>query len=405
MIKQKKPYTNILYLFVLYISNYIFPILLIPILINKLGVSSYGVIAGYIGVFQIVNMILDFGFSVSITGKISKYQNNIKYISKLNGSVFFIKLVLIVPTYFLLLIIFDKNNIEYSWMSIFICLIGTSFFPIWFFMGIEKMKYITIFTIASKVIYFMVSLFFLYYIKNIDYSLIILIYSITVFFCSFFSIFYVYKEGYKINYPGISFIKNEFLSALPYFWSKLSSSVYTSSGVSLLVIFSTSIQVSYFSLVEQAYKAGKGVAGPVIQAMYPYIVRTKNIRLYFKLFILSTLFVFLGCSFVFYFSDNILYLLFNVDNRIVSISLKVMAVAVLFSYIGMGMGMGYPVFSYIDKIHLANYSTHIGLLFFILGFICLYSSDYINVLGVSLVILLSEGAVMILRIFLWMKNR
>ena len=87
-------FKNFTYLSILQIARIVIPILIIPILIQKLGIDKYGIIIFAQALVFHFMMVINFGFELSATRKISISRNSYDNLSEIVSSVFIIKIAL-----------------------------------------------------------------------------------------------------------------------------------------------------------------------------------------------------------------------------------------------------------------------------------------------------------------------
>ncbi|ECI4073996.1 hypothetical protein DPD11_23760, partial [Salmonella enterica subsp. salamae] len=63
-------------LYILQLLNYIAPIIIIPVLIKQIGISSYGELIYITAVYQIVSLFIDFGFTYTAPVVAAKIRND-----------------------------------------------------------------------------------------------------------------------------------------------------------------------------------------------------------------------------------------------------------------------------------------------------------------------------------------
>ena len=136
---------NFGYLTLLQICNLLIPLVTYPYLINTLGKNLYGVIIYSQAIVSYLAIFVNWGFNISATKYISINREDSKKINEIVSVVYIVKTLLLIIVFGFLFLIFLFPEIrEYKllyifsmWQCIYECL-----FPIWFFQGIEKMKYI-----------------------------------------------------------------------------------------------------------------------------------------------------------------------------------------------------------------------------------------------------------------------
>lgn len=272
------------------IANYVLPFLLIPYLTSTLGTSIYGIVAYGISITQIACIITDYGFSLSATYKVARNSENRNTLNETLCAVMLCKALLLVPATLLIVAIatFQSKYSDYQtffWLLL-IPIVGQTFQPIWFFQGIERMGFITTYTISSRLIYF--GTVVLWVTSPPDYYLVALSSGIANVSAASIGIYIIFRCGYKFEWCGWRYVLDTFKESTEYFWSRAALATYTSGGAFFLGTFSTPVQVAYYSAAEQLYKGAQSLFSPISQALYPYMAKDRNITLFTKILKLST---------------------------------------------------------------------------------------------------------------------
>ena len=145
---------NFLSLSVLQGMNYLFPIITAPYLIRVLGIQKYGLWATASVLLTYFQMLTDYGFNLSATKEISVNRHDLKKVSEVFSSVMTIKAGLFLVSIIMMLVLtysvplFKADHVFY--LVTFSGLLGHVLFPIWYFQGVERMKYITYLNLASR---------------------------------------------------------------------------------------------------------------------------------------------------------------------------------------------------------------------------------------------------------------
>src|SRR5690606_23547425 len=80
-----------------------------------------------------------------------------------------------------------------------------------------------------------------------------------------------------------------FRGSYDYFLSRAAVATYTAGGGFFLGVFSTQTQLAYFSVAEQLYRGAQGLFAPIAQAIYPFMARTGDRVVFFRVFAASAM--------------------------------------------------------------------------------------------------------------------
>ncbi|WP_270584488.1 flippase [Bacillus smithii] len=276
MSNKKRLIENVLSLATLQGLNYILPLLTIPYLVRVLGPDNYGLVAFAQSFIQFFVILADYGFNLSVTNQIAIYRENKEKIQTIFSTVMTIKLFFLIICFLILCLsvyLFPKfQGHRLVYVITFGTVIGNILFPVWFFQGIEKMKYITVLNVFAKTI-FTVGIFML--VKNSDDILIVpLLNSVGTIFIGLISLGII-KKTFSLSYvmPCLSDIKYQLKEGWYVFISTVAISFYTVSNTFILGLFTNNTIVGYYASAEKIINAASGIVSPITQAIYPYISR------------------------------------------------------------------------------------------------------------------------------------
>lgn len=394
----KKLISNTGALFALQLANYILPFLIIPFLTRTLGVSLYGIVAFGLAMVQIACIITDFGFNLSATRQIASHQANREYIRKIIGAVHFCKLFLLVPVgafFFLFLYFQDQKYGEYAsffWLLL-IPIVGQTFQPIWFFQGMEKMGFITLFVVLARSSYVLLAI--LWVSTPEDYLWVAIANGVAQILGALLAVGFMVKLGYSPVLPGWRFTREIFSDSVEFFWSRAAVATYTAGGAFYLGLVSTPSTVAYYSAAEQLYKGAQALFQPVSQALFPYMARTKDLKVFFRILKWTVVISLFSLCFGLMTGEWFLSVLFGEN---FSSSYSILAVfMVAFCITTPSVLLGYPLLGAFGDSRSANLSVIIGGVGQFIILITIYVLGWTNGLVVAASVMMVESFVLFYR--------
>lgn len=311
---------NIIFLFLVQASNYLFPLLTLPYLMRVLGAENFGLMAMVQASIQYAVIFIDYGFNFSATMLIARNKTNRKKINEIYTVTTISKFILflvITLMYLGYLMVFGSNTYTVLILWGGIAAIGTVIFPVWLFQGLEQMKGIAINSVVSKTVTLL--LIFLIVHKSEDTKLAILSQSVGIFISAVFACFYISKHKMaKFTKIRIIDVWESLKNGFDLFLSNITISFYTTLNIIIIGYLGGPSLAGYFSAADKIKTAALGMLSPVQQALFPRVSTMvsegssiqKILNLYGKKFmaygaIISLLLVLIGypVSFI-YFSDE-----------------------------------------------------------------------------------------------------
>jgi len=217
--------------------------------------------------------ITNYGFNLTAVRDLAKFRKDKKKLNQIFNEVFSVKiyltgLILIVLAVLVVTIpSFSSFKLVYFFASFLI--VGDLFSLRWFFMGLEKMKYIPIINLVGTLLYILLVVIIINTPK--DYIFIILLEGIGLFITSIISFFYVVLE-YKITFQLLSFkkVKNYLHTNWSSFINLFIPSMLSNIAVFIVGVFSIPVNVSIIQLgvkVANAFSTINAVLTKVFYAM------------------------------------------------------------------------------------------------------------------------------------------
>jgi hypothetical protein len=231
---------NFGYLSLLQIAGYIFPLITMPYLARVIGVDGFGKIAFASAVVVWFQTVADWGFNYTATRDVAKNRDDKDKVSEIFSNVLWARCFLMIVSFLLLLLailivpIFREN---YAVILVtFLLVPGHIMFPDWFFQAMERMKYITILNLLSKLL-FTIAVFV--FIKNKgDYILQPLFTTLGYIVSGIISMYFILdKWKIKIKSPVFSSIISTIKGSTDVFINNIMPNLYNSFSIMLLGFF------------------------------------------------------------------------------------------------------------------------------------------------------------------------
>jgi PST family polysaccharide transporter len=398
---RKRLIENFLSLSVLQFANYILPLITLPYLVRVLGPEKFGLIAfsqAFIGYFMILT---DYGFNLSATREISINRENKEKVSEIFSSVMIIKLALMIISLILMfVIIFFFEKFRKDWIIYYLTfgmVVGQVLFPVWFFQGMEKMKYITFLNILAKVI-FTVAIF-VFVKESSDYLYVALLNSLGFIIAGILGLWIVFRD-FKVSFKCVSFgeLKSQLKEGWILFKTMIFVSAYRETNIFILGLVTNNTITGYYSIAEKILKAVQSLQGPLGQALYPvfctkYSMDKKNFKYihfkYLKLIILIysslTTSIILLSPYIIKIAAGKIYYESVLDLQILSVVVLVGGLNYYFGILGL-----------IPLKFEKEFSRFVIITGLLNIFLCLVFSYLFNDVGASISLVLSETILLIL---------
>jgi O-antigen flippase len=305
---------NVVYLGLVQVSQYIIPLITFPYLVRVLGVDGFGALGFCAAIFAYVILCTEYGFSLTATSAVAKNKDDINKLSEIFWTVVNIKFLLAVLSIFILFAVMrliEGNALLTPILLAFIpSVLGNIFYPVWFFQGIGKMKFITFCTLFSKLL--SIPLIYIFVNNPSDVWIAALLQSSTILLSGFlaFGIILRQKLILKYHFDHIQIIKTVKDGAYV-FISTVSVNLYTTTTIFILGVISGTTSVGVFNAANTLIRAAISMFNPFFQVLFPtmstifvedtskgFAIADKAIKLLGGGAILAAVFLFFSADFI-----------------------------------------------------------------------------------------------------------
>lgn len=291
--RHKSVIESFLSLSVLNVLNMLLPLITIPYLYRVVGVDRYGAYSFVYAIVMYLILFSSYGFNFSATRQIARHRDDPEAVNRIYNSVLQCRLALALFASFLVwlaLALFAERETSLMLFYGLGIVLGDVFIPVWLFQGMEKMRYITLVNVVSKLLF--TGLTFLLVKTPSDYVYVILFNSLGYMAAGIVST-YIACRMFGISIRRIS--KSDWIyqmrDGLHVFLSTLFMNLYRNSNILLLGACGLSdTSLGYYSGAEKIVKAVEGMVQPLSQALFPHLgyrfknhSNSENIRSLFRL--------------------------------------------------------------------------------------------------------------------------
>ena len=255
--------------------SYIIALFLIPYLLYVLGEERYGSYLFIYVISQYLMLVGNYGFKFSATRLISVHRDDRKKVNEIFNATMWARLLLTMPAllvgfvavYFLM----DSDDVLMYLFALGM-VFGDILIPSWLFQGMEQMKYLTIATVVSKLVFAL--LIFVFIRSQEQYIYVLLLHSLGYIASGLLSLLLAVKQfGIRLGFTTFTAIKEQIKNGWHIFVSNIGMELYRNSNVVLLGILVGDAAAGIFGAVEKLVKALQTIINALPMAIYPYVSR------------------------------------------------------------------------------------------------------------------------------------
>lgn len=358
--KKNKLVKNTSMLYLLSAAKMLFPFLTFPYLTRVLSIDAYALMAYVKAVMQYMQLWVDFGFILSATKNIVKAEKHPKIINQIVSDTMLARLLLgVVGGIFLaILSIFIPilhNNLLFTWLS-YCAVFLSCFMADYLFRGLEQMHEITIRFVIMKGISTILTFIFVHSDLDLLYIPILDILSSAIALILIYFQFGKYKICLIV--PSFKRAWKYLKESAEYFVSSVATTAFGALNTLLIGIFLQETDIAIWSVALQLIFAVQMCYGPIIDAIYPEMMRHKQIKLIKKLLFTFMPIVIIGCIICYFSAPFIINVIAGNKYTAAVPIFRLLIPVLLFAF--PGMLFGWPSLGAIGKIQQTTLTTIIS---------------------------------------------
>ncbi|TFH94280.1 flippase [Porphyromonas levii] len=380
---------NFISLSILKALAFVLPLVTLPYLSRVIGVARFGDIAFASSIIVYFMTITDYGFNYTATRDLSKNRTNLEYVRHLFWNVLYTKMVLLTISVVIFAVLVEAIPFlrEYRlllWLT-FLTVPSYMLFPEWFFQGIEKMRYITIVNVISKVVF--TALIFLLIRQESDYVLHPALNAFGFLVAGVISQVIILRK-YKVYPVRFSWrdVKQTLRSGWDVFLSLIAPNLYSSTTTIFLQTFHGGVASGLFSSGRTFVDIADQISLIFSRVFFPFLARRPEKhhvfrRITFTIQLLAVVVLFIG-------ADWIIGIFYAKEFAASANVLRIMSVSLVFMYLMNAYGTNYLLLHKLEKTNrkIVIYSSIAG---FFISYIFAWQWGYI---GAALTFVTVRGA-------------
>ena len=274
--RNRRVLSNFVALSIVQASNYLVPVIILPYLFRVLGDSRYGLVEFARAVSIYFLTLTDYGFSLSATREIAVHRDDPQKVSEIFSAVMLLRFLLVVLSLAALgVIVMAVPRLRADWAVYLLAfgpVIGQWLLPAWLFQGMERMKLVAIVNVIARLLFIVLICVFVR--GPDDYLYVPTFQSLTVIGTGLISLIVAFR-AFPIRFyiPPLAALKREFRNGWHIFLSRMATTLYTTSNIVILGLFTGNASVAYYAAGDKIARAVQGLQIPLSQAIFPHIAK------------------------------------------------------------------------------------------------------------------------------------
>ncbi len=397
--------TSMLYL--LTFSGYFLGLVTLPYQARVLGPEIFGMVSFAMAFGLYFQLLIDFGFTLSATEQVAKHRHDKNKVSAILSAVTWSKVFLAgvsaIALALLCLFVEPFKQDPLLYILFFSSYVLASFVPDYIYRGMENMKAITVRTVTMRAI--SVLLIFVFLRDQSDYYVVPILLTLGNLAALVFVAWDMWRKGMVFSRVSFGELKGTLKQSSMFFYSRVATNIYTATNTFVLgIIYGPATHiVGYFTSADKLTSAAKYGMSPLIDSIYPHMVRERNFGLIKKVLLLFMPLIIAGSVIVGIFAYDICALLFGEEFRGAGEYLRLLIPIACLAF--PSMLFGFPVLSPMGLSKYANASNIFGAAMQVVQLTILFLSGHLTVVAICIATIITESATLSFRLVVVWRYR
>ena len=403
--KEKQLVKNTGSLFLFHIAKILFPFIVLPYLTRTMSTEAYGVVAYVKTVMTYMQVIVDFGFTLSATKDIVKARDDREEMSFVIGDALLAKLMLgaaggagLLALSCILPIL--RENLTYTLLS-YVVVLESIFLMDFIFRGLEIMHVITIRFIVMKMISTGLTFCIVKSDADILWIPILDILGSLVSVC--LVVYEIRKRGILIKCSGLFRAAGMIRESFVFFLSNVASTSFNALSTLIIGIQISASEVAYWSVCMQLIGSIQACYSPISDGVYPEMIRSKDFNIMKRLLCLFVQIVVIGCMIVCLGAEWGMRILGGEKYLVAVPVFRLLIPCLFFGFLS--MMFGWPTLGAIGKAKETTVSTVVSVLFHGIMLFVLILAGSFSLTNIAIVSSLTDFLLFAVRYLFYRKYR
>lgn len=269
------------YLTIIEFVHLLLPFVALPYVLRTIGTEKYGMVAFAQTIVSYFTIVINYGLDIYAVKEVAVNRDNKESLNDIVSTVISVKMILFILSFcvFLLGFVFVPFMAQHKFLML--CAIGPwlkeILLSVWFFQGIEKMKYVTIVNCMSLLFYTITV--FIFVRQESDFEIVALLQSTGGFLAGLVAFYCLINvEKVSLHFPKKNMIRLVFKESFSFWLSRVSSVFNTNLAKTVSGLVLSMESVAAFDLAQKVINALLIPTRMLNKAAYPHIARTQNRR-------------------------------------------------------------------------------------------------------------------------------
>jgi PST family polysaccharide transporter len=265
---------NIASLSTLHVVNCVVPLVTVPYLVRVLGAANFGLLSFAQALIIYFDLVTDYGFNLSATRAVAARRNEPDALAQTFWRTLSAKTALMIVSALVLSALvaaiprLRETSLLYA--AAFLTVVGTVACPVWFFQGIEQMKFLTIAQSSSRLLTLPALIVLVQ--RPDDYVRAAAIQgSVPVFAGLLLALVLWKKVPYGPHLSHVAGIPSALRDGWNLFIANTALAINASTTTVVLGVVAGNAAVGYYGAADKVVRAVGSLLAPVTQALYPHL--------------------------------------------------------------------------------------------------------------------------------------